>query len=98
MKDRETPSSRWRKITDAWEGAGLGEEPPSWLEEYPTHVEMTLEQLHSNEPIRTEDKAWAKLVEAFDRAGAGEPPSRLRPHATKILAALLEPEDDEDAK
>lgn len=90
----DPPSKRWRKIVEEWSRAGLGEEPPAWLAEYPTQAELTLEQLHSEAPLLDDDSAWDTLVEAFNRAGAGPPSSRLRAHARAILSALVEPEDE----
>jgi hypothetical protein len=82
-------TGRWRRIEDGWRNAGLGEEPPEWLEEYVTQTELTLADLHGPRDTAAANDAWAILRQAFDSAKAPPPADELRPFASAIVAAVL---------
>lgn len=87
-KDDNPPPSmrgRWKRLEEKWSEAGLGDQPPEWLEEYVTQTELTVAEL--NGPQSRD--AWSTLCEAYAIAQAPPPPAALRPSANAIVAAIL---------
>ena len=78
-------SGRWKRVEEKWSQAGLGEEPPEWLEEYVTQTELTIADLNGL-PARD---AWTILCDAYAVAQAPPPPASLQPCANAIVAAIL---------